>query len=310
MTVYVTGSIYQPALDLLAQHAEIVRTLDNPEKIDAMIIRGGKVTEEMMDLCPNLKVIARHGIGVDSVDVPAATKRKIPVLNTPLTNADSVAELVVGLFLLLSRRLYEANVMSRDGSFEQVGRAKFLGLEMQGKTFGQIGMGNIAQRIAKIMQNGFGCRVLGYDPFVDAAEAEKRGFIKCETMEELLEQSDYVNVNVPLIPSTMNMISREKMEHFKQGAFFVNAARGGVADEDALYDALVSGRLSGAACDTFVGGEPVRADHKLLSLPNFSATPHIGGNTEEALQKTGMEVVQITLDYLAGKPVKSQVNKF
>ena len=212
--------------------------------------------------------------------------------------------------ILIADRGYEANVLSRNGGFEKEGKAKFKGTEIMGKTFGQIGMGNISQRIARIMRDSFGCKVLGYDPYISAEEAGKRGFIKCETMEELLEQSDYVNVNVPLSPSTTNMISREKMEHFKPGSYFVNAARGGVADEDALYDALVSGRLAGAACDTFVGGEPVSKDHKLLTLPNFSATPHIGGNTNEALQKTGMEVVRITLDYLSGKPVQGQVNRF
>lgn len=310
MSVYVTGNIYQPALDLLAEHVEVVRTLDAPEKIEGMIIRGSKVSAELMDQCPNLKVIARHGIGVDSVDVKAATERKIAVLNTPLSNADSVAELVVGLFLMMSRDFYKANVLGREGSLDKKSRDSLLGHEMSGKVFGQIGMGNIAQRIARIMKEGFGCTVLGYDPFVSAEDAEKRGFKKCKTMEELLEQSDYVNVNVPLIPATANMISREMMAHFKPGAVFVNAARGGVADEDALYDVLVSGRLYGAACDTFVGGEPVSKDHKLLTLPNFSATPHIGGNTVEALQKTGMQVVKDTLAYLNGGTGYHQVNSF
>lgn len=310
MTVYVTGSIYQPALDYLAEHAEIVRTLDKPEKIDAMIIRGSKVTAEMIDECPNLKVIARHGIGVDSVDVEYATKKKIAVINTPTSNADSVAELVVGLFLMMSRRLYEVNVKGRNGSIDKKSRAHLQGIEMRDKVFGQIGMGNIAQRVARIMHSGFCCRVLGYDPYITAEEAARRGFEKVETMEELLEKSDYVNVNVPLIPSTMNMISREKMKHFKKGAIFVNAARGGVADEDALYDCLVSGQLYGAACDTFVGGEPVSPKHRLLTLDNFSVTPHIGGNTVEALQKTGMQVVKNTLSFLNGGTDYHQVNKF
>lgn len=310
MIVYVTGSIYAPAIDLLRKHAEIVQTLDQPEKIDAMIIRGGKITAEIIDQCPNLKVIGKHGIGVDNIDVEYATKKKIAVLNTPTSNADSVAELVVGLFLMQSRMLYEANVRSRDGSFDKKSRANFLGQEMGGKVFGQIGMGNIAQRVAKIMHTGFGCSVLGYDPLISAEEARKRGFEKAETLEDLLEKSDYINVNVPLISGTMNMISREKMQHFKQGAIFVNVSRGGVVDEDALYDCLVSGQLRAAACDTFVGGEPVDPNHKLLKLKNFSATPHIGGNTNEALSKTGMQVVRDTLSYLNGVSGYHQVNQF
>lgn len=151
----------------------------------------------------------------------------------------------------------------------------------------------------RIMGTGFHCKVLGYDPFVSAEEAAKRGFEKVDTVEELLERSDLVNVNVPLVKSTTNLVSREAMTHFKPGAVFVNAARGGVIDEDALYDAMVEGRLRAAACDTFVE-EPVSPDNKLLTLRNFSATPHLGGNTEESLQKTGMQVVQDTIAVLNG----------
>lgn len=223
MTVFLDKNIYAPAGDYLAEHAEVVTDFEHPEKLDAIICRARPITRELIEQCPNLKVIARHGVGVDSVDVECATQRRIAVINAPTSNADSVAELVVALFLMLSRMLYEANVKSREGSFEKKAPANFRGLEMNGKVFGQIGMGNIAQRVARIMHNGFGCKVLGYDPFISA--------------------------------------------------------------EDALYDCLVSGQLRGAACDTFADGEPVSPDHKLLTLRNFSATPHLGGNTEEALQK-------------------------
>ena len=239
----------------------------------------------------------------DSIDVEAAKQRGIQVIYTPTANADSVAELTVALFLLLQRRLYEANEGCRAGRFTSIAPRDFLGTEILGKTFGQIGMGNIAQRIAHIMNKGFGVKVLGYDPFINAEEAARRGFEKVDSMEELLERSDMVNINVPLVPSTEHMISREMFDHFKPGAVFVNAARGAVIDEDALYDALVSGKLKAAACDTFVN-EPPTGENKLLSLPNFSATPHIGGNTYEALEKAGMEVVTETLRVLNGeKPI-------
>lgn len=299
MLVFLKDYIYPPAAELLKQHAEVVDNWDRIGEIDAIIARGTKITADIIEKAANLKVIAKHGIGVNTIDVEAATKRGIPVINTPLSNADSVAELTVALFLMLERRLYEANVKSREGSFKTKGPADFLGSEINGKTFGQIGMGNIAQRIAYIMGTGFRCKVLGYDPFVSAEEAAKRGFEKVETVEELLERSDLVNVNVPLVKSTRNLVSREAMTHFKPGAVFVNAARGEVIDEDALYDALAEGRLKAAACDTFVE-EPVSPDNKLLTLRNFSATPHLGGNTEEALQKTGMQVVQDTLAVLNG----------
>ena len=248
MTVFLDKNIYAPAGDYLAEHAEVMTDFEHPEKLDAIICRARPITRELIEQCPNLKVIARHGVGVDSVDVECATQRRIAVINAPTSNADSVAELVVALFLMLSRMLYEANVQSRDGSFEKKAPANFRGLEMNGKVFGQIGMGNIAQRVARIMHNGFGCKVLGYDPFISA--------------------------------------------------------------EDALYDCLVSGQLRGAACDTFADGEPVSPGHKLLTLRNFSATPHLGGNTEEALQKTGMQIVKDTLAYLNGEGGYHQVNKF
>lgn len=248
MTVFLDKNIYAPAGDYLAEHAEVVTDFEHPEKLDAIICRARPITRELIEQCPNLKVIARHGVGVDSVDVECATQRRIAVINAPTSNADSVAELVVALFLMLSRMLYEANVKSRESSFEKKAPANFRGLEMNGKVFGQIGMGNIAQRVARIMHNGFGCKVLGYDPFISA--------------------------------------------------------------EDALYDCLVSGQLRGAACDTFADGEPVSPDHKLLTLRNFSATPHLGGNTEENLQKTGMQIVKDTLAYLNGEGGYHQVNKF
>lgn len=299
MLVFLKDYIYPPAVELLKQHAEVTDNWDRVEEIDAIIARGTKITADIIEKAKNLKVIAKHGIGVNTIDVEAATARGIPVINTPLSNADSVAELTVALFLMLERRLYEANVKSREGSFKTKGPSDFLGNEIGGKTFGQIGMGNIAQRIAYIMGTGFHCKVLGYDPFVSAEDAAKRGFEKVETVEELLERSDLVNVNVPLVKSTKNLISREAMQHFKPGSVFINAARGEVIDEDALYDALVEGRLRAAACDTFVQ-EPVSPDNKLLTLRNFSATPHLGGNTEEALQKTGMRAVQDTLAVLSG----------
>lgn len=300
MTVYLSEYIYPPAVEKLKQHATVVDNFDHIEDIDAIILRNIPVTAEMMDRAKRLKVIAKHGIGCNTIDVAAARDRGIQVIYTPTANADSVAEMTVGLFLALERRIVEANAKCRHSEFATIAPRDFLGTEIQGKTFGQIGMGNIAQRIAHIMSAGFGVKVLGYDPFVPAEEAEKRGFEKVGTLEELMERSDMVNINVPLVKSTVNMISGDLFNHFKSGAVFVNAARGAVINEDDLYDALVSGKLKAAACDTFIQ-EPPTAENRLLSLPNFSATPHIGGNTEEALQKAGTEVVEETLNVLAGK---------
>lgn len=207
MTVYLSEYIYPAAVEKLRQHATIVDNFDHIEEIDAIILRNIPVTAEMMDRAKKLKVIAKHGIGVNTIDVKAAKERGIQVIYTPTANADSVAEMTVGLFLALERRIYEANAKCRRSEFTTIAPSNFLGTEILGKTFGQIGMGNIAQRIAHIMSAGFGAKVLGYDPFVSAEEAAKRGFEKVETLEELLERSDLVNINVPLVKSTENMIS-------------------------------------------------------------------------------------------------------
>lgn len=300
MTIYLSEYIYPPAAEKLRQNATVVDNFDHIEEIDAIILRNIPVTAEMMDKAKKLKVIAKHGIGVNTIDVEAAKDRGIQVIYTPTANADSVAEMTVGLFLMMQRRMYEANQKCRRGEFKTIAPSDFMGTEINGKTFGQIGMGNIAQRIARIMSAGFGAHVLGYDPFVSAEDAAKRGFEKVETLEELLERSDMVNVNVPLVKSTEGMISGEMFNHFKANAVFVNAARGAIINEDDLYNALVSGKLKAAACDTFVQ-EPPTMENKLLTLENFSATPHIGGNTEDALRKAGTEVVDETLNVLAGK---------
>ena len=300
MKVYLSEHIYPPARAKLEATAEIVDNFDNIEEIDAIILRNIPVTAEMMDKAKKLKVIAKHGIGVNTIDVKAAKERGIQVIYTPTSNADSVAELTVGLVLNLERRIYEANVKCRKGEFKTIAPKDFEGTELKGKVFGQIGMGNIAQRIAHIMSAGFGAKVLGYDPFIAKEEAEKRGFEYVATLEELIERSDIVNINVPLVKSTEKMISGELFNHFKPDAIFINAARGGVIDEDDLYEALVSGKLKAAACDTFVK-EPPTSENKLLSLSNFSATPHIGGNTVDSLMKTGTEIVDETLNVLAGK---------
>ena len=187
MIVYLSEYIYPPAVEKLKQHATVVDNFNQIEDIDAIILRNIPVTAEMMDRAKKLKVIAKHGIGCNTIDVAAAKKRGIQVIYTPTANADSVAEMTVGLFLLLERRMYEANVKCRRGEFKTIAPRNFLGTEIRGKTFGQIGMGNNAQRVAHIMREGFGTKVLGYDPFISAEEAAKRGFEKVETLEELDE---------------------------------------------------------------------------------------------------------------------------
>ena len=283
MTVYLSEHICDSARKKLEAAATIVDNFDHPEEIDAIIVRTAPVTAELLEKATKLKVIGKHGVGYNNVDVAAVKAKGIPMVYTPLANADSVAEMVVGLFLLLERGLYAANQKCRRGEFQKIAPADFLGTQLRGKTLGQIGMGNIAQRIAKILCDGFGVKILGYDPFISTDEAVKRGFEKVETVAELLERADMVNINVPL------------------SAVLVNAARGGIVNEEDLYDALVSGKLKAAACDTFVVEPPKPGRYKdLFSLENFSATPHLGGNTDDALENAGNQVVDDILTVRAG----------
>ena len=301
MTVYLSEHICDSARKKLEAAATIVDNFDHPEEIDAIIVRTAPVTAELLEKATKLKVIGKHGVGYNNVDVAAVKAKGIPMVYTPLANADSVAEMVVGLFLLLERGLYAANQKCRRGEFQKIAPADFLGTQLRGKTLGQIGMGNIAQRIAKILCDGFGVKILGYDPFISTDEAVKRGFEKVDTVAELLERADMVNINVPLIDSTRNLIAGEMFNHFKPSAVLVNAARGGIVNEEDLYDALVSGKLKAAACDTFVVEPPKPGRYKdLFSLENFSATPHLGGNTDDALENAGNQVVDDILTVLAG----------
>lgn len=299
--IYLNEFIHPAAVERLKEYADVVTDFDRIEELDGIIVRGTQVTGEMIDQAKNLKVIGRHGIAMNIIDLDAAKRNGVRVLNTPTSNANSVAEYVVGSFIAMSRHFYECNAKLRRGEFKRIAPPDLQGNDVSGKAVGLIGMGNISQRVARMMKAAFGTTVYGYDPFVEKEEAEKRGFIKCEKLEELLEASDFVSVSVPLSKGTINLVSGEMFDHFKKGAILVNAARGKIVNEENLYAALKDGKLKAAAFDVFEV-EPLPKDSKLLTLENFSATPHIGGNTEEALYRTGMEVVENVINVLEGKP--------
>lgn len=306
MIVYLSEHIHPTAVEKLKNYATVVDNFEEIEKIDAIILRNIDVTKEVIQKAKNLKVIGKHGVGCNTIDLEAAKENAVKVLNTPTANADSVAELIAGLFIMMSRRLYEANLKSRRGEFKSVAPSDFLGTELSGKVLGLIGVGNIGQRVASILRNGFNVEVICYDPFLSKEKAAELELKKVETLEELLKNSDLVNISVPLTKETKNLVSGNVFNHFKPNAILVNAARGGIVNEEDLYHALVDKKLQGAACDAFVE-EPPTSENKLLSLENFSATPHIGGNTEEALFRAGIQVVDNVINILEGKPAKGLV---
>jgi len=306
MIVFLDQKIHPDAGAYLREHAEVVEDLSRIGEIDGMVVRALHVPRELMEQAEKLKVVGRHGIGYEHVDIQAARERGIRVLNTPTANANSVAELIVASFLALSRNLYSGNVGLRQGRFAKSAPLELIGTEVTGKTLGLIGVGNIPQLVAGMMRAAFHVRVIGYDPFVSREEFQRRGIEKYETLEEMLENADLVNISVHRTPQTENMISGEIFDHFRPNALFVNASRGMIVNEDDLYNALTSGKLRAAASDVFAK-EPCPASHKLLTLENFSATPHLGANTEEALYNVGMTIVKNVLNVLEGRPAEGIV---
>lgn len=300
MKIYLGDMFHPDAVEWLNQHAEVVCDFRHIEDLDAILIRAGGVSAEQIEKAKNLKVIGRHGVGFETVNVQAAKEKGVRVLNVPRGNAHSVAEYIVALFLEMSRRLYEGNVRIRRDEFHSIAPASMQGNDITEKAVGMIGMGNISCMAADMLSAAFHTKIYGYDPFVDGEEATRRGFIKLDTIEELIESSDFVSINVHLNESTRNMISGDVFNHFKKNAILVNTARGGIVNEDDLYDALKNGKLAGAACDVFTD-EPNYTGNKLFELDNFSATPHLGGNTVDAIRRTSMSLVQGAVAMLEGK---------
>lgn len=307
MTVFLNEYIHPDARRLLEKHCTVVDTLDNAEVIDAIILRTYPVDAAVMDKCKNLKVIGKHGVGCNTIDLAEAKKRGITVVNTPKANTNSVAELIVGLILNIARNITVAHEKTQEGAFTKIAPAAMTGMEVSGKTLGLIGTGNIARRAAQILHDGFGVKVIGYDPFVDKEVMAKMGYEKCETVPELIAASDIVNVSVPLTPATENLIAGDTFNRFKKTAILVNAARGGIVNEADLYDALKAGKLRAAACDAFVAEPPTRTNTNLYELDNFIGTPHIGACAEEALERMGDEVVREVIAILNGAEPANRV---
>ena len=300
MSVYLSEYIDPTCRAKLEEKFEVVDNFDKPEEVEAIILRVFPVDAALMDKLPNLKIISKHGVGCNTIDIDAAKERGIIVTNTPGANANSVAELIVGLMLDICRNISVADRKSQAGEFASIAPKEMTGIELTGKTLGLIGADNIARIVGKILSGGFGCNVIAYDPYMPAEAMASFGYEKVETVAEIIERSDIVNVSVPLTPETENLIAGDMFDKFKPNAILVNAARGGIVNEDDLYDALKAGKLRAAACDAFVTEPPTAANTKLYELDNFIGTPHIGAGTEEALVRMGDESVANVICVLEG----------
>ena len=299
MKVYLCESIHPDALALLKTRTEIISDPLRIGEVDAIINRNLQLTAEVLAQAPQLKAVAIHGTGTDGVDLDYCHSHGIHVFNVPHENADSVAELIVALTLMLLRKLQLADRLVCSGTPIVNAPPQLFGTELAGKTLGLIGTGDIALRAARIMRDGFRVRVIGCSPSLTQEKAEAMGIGYCASIPEVLEQADIVNIGVRLNESTQNLIGAAELAMMKPSAILINTARGGVLDETALYEALTHGTIAAAACDVF-RREPPTVDTPLVGLENFIATPHLGANTDEALRRVGMKMVENLFRVLDG----------
>jgi len=269
---------------------------------DGLAVRSAtKVTPPIIEAAENLKVVGRAGIGVDNIDIPAATAKGIVVMNTPFGNSITTAEHAISMMLSLARQIPQADRSTQDSKWE---KSRFMGTEVTGKTLGVIGCGNIGAIVAD-RARGLKMRVIAYDPFLSEDRAADLGIEKVE-LEELLPRADFITLHTPLTDQTKNILSAERLRMTKKGARIVNCARGGLVDEDALKELLDEGHLAGVALDVFIE-EPAK-NHPLFGHENFIATPHLGASTVEAQEKVALQVAEQMADYLLSGAVTNAIN--
>ena len=305
--VLVSDPIAPEGIELLASKTDVkVKTGLKPEELikvigdyDALVVRSEtKVTPRVIEAGQNLKVIARAGIGVDNIDLPAATNAGIAVVNAPIGNTVAAAEHSLALMLALARNIPQAYQSLKQGEWR---RSAFMGIEVRNKYLGVVGLGRVGSEVARRAAS-FGMHLLAYDPFVGADYARRLG-AELLPLDELLAQSDFITLHTPLTPNTANLIGARELALLKQGAYLINVARGELIDEDALLEALESDRLAGAALDVFVQEPP--QNRKLVAHPKVMATPHLGASTREAQREVAIEAAEQVLAVLDGRPARN-----
>ncbi len=314
MNVLICDPISAKGIALLQQRTEFkVTVLEKrlPEaellplaaKTDAMVVRSEtKITRAVIDAAPRLKVVGRAGVGVDNVDVEAATQRGVVVMNTPGGNTISTAELTFSMLMALARKIPQAHASIKAGEWN---RKAFQGVELYNKTLGILGMGRIGSEVAR-RAIAFGMRVLAYDPYLSLSRA-KALQVELVELDELYARSDFITVHMPLTEETQGMLNAAAFAKMKKGVRVLNCARGGIINEADLYAAIQNGQVAGAALDVYEK-EPLPADFRLRELPQVIMTPHLGASTEEAQDNVGIEVAELVIDYLLHGVVRNAVN--
>ncbi|WP_187687561.1 phosphoglycerate dehydrogenase [Nocardia wallacei] len=308
--VLIADKLAQSTVDALGDGVE-VRWVDGPNRpellaavpeADALLVRSATTVDaEVLEAGKNLKIVARAGVGLDNVDVPAATERGVMVVNAPTSNIHTAAEHAVTLLLSAARQIPAADATLREHTWK---RSKFNGVEIFGKTVGVVGLGRIGQLFAARLA-AFETKIIAYDPYVSPARAAQLG-IELVSLDELLQRADLISVHLPKTPETKGLFSKEKLALTKPGVIIVNAARGGLIDEQALADAITSGHVRAAGIDVYET-EPC-TDSPLFELPQVVVTPHLGASTAEAQDRAGTDVAKSVLLALAGEFVPGAVN--
>ncbi len=312
LKVLISDSLSKEAVDILEKEKEFkvdVNTKLTPEELkkvikeyDALVVRSGtKVTRDVIEAADRLKIIGRAGVGLDNVDVDAASKKGIIVVNTPGGNTISTAEHTFSMMLALSRNIPQADYSTKKGEWE---RKKFMGVELYGKVLGIAGLGRIGTEVAKRALS-FEMRVLAFDPYLSTEKAKELG-IESVDLKTLLKEADYITVHTPLTDETKHMISDKEFGLMKKGVRIINCARGGIVDEAALVKAIEAGKVAGAALDVYEEEPP--KDSKLLKLDKVVLTPHLGASTEEAQVNVAIDIANTVRDALLNRGVRNAVN--
>jgi D-3-phosphoglycerate dehydrogenase len=261
-----------------------------------------KVTADILARATNLKIVGRAGVGVDNIDVKAATERKVLVINTPSGNAIAAGELAIAYIFALARKVPQSTASMKRGEWE---KKKFMGVEITGKTLGVVGFGNIGRQVAE-RAVGLKMKVVAYDPMLPSSATPPPG-VTFSSFDDLVAKSDFVTLHLPLVEQTKNLFGASTFARMKKGSYLVNCARGGIVDETALYETLKAGHLGGAALDVFEK-EPC-GPLPLFELDNVLASPHLGASTKEAQEKVAVELAEVFVDYLKAGRVRNAVNK-
>ena len=304
------GSIDSVPTDILTEAGyEVVhkgKNFDQAEfdrivpEFDALIIGAHPFDPAVMETCSKLKIICKHGVGLDNIPLQKAKEMGIKVCNAPGTNSNAVADLAIGLMLAACRNIVSTSTNVKGGGWKAI-----TGRDLCYKTLGLLGFGAIARNVAK-RANGFGMKVLAYDPYVKEVPDDFKGYVTLTTCEAAVENADFLSLHLPLTDETRGIVSAREMARMKEGAYIINTSRGGTVDEKDLYDALVSGHIAGAALDVTIA-EPVEKDNPLLTLDNVVITPHVGMYTREAINAVGIVCAKNCAAMVAGEPLSHQV---